>query len=101
MQRRERYYDPLETRQSYRVSLLRLLRQIYPSETRIEGLERIIYFRTQSYEYIQCATTLATLQRILESRILPDIKNQVNGHSPANGIISPAQAVGPIGIPIG
>ena len=95
------YYDPLNTRREYQASMLDGLRQIYSDEDRMFNLEQTIYNRTQPREYIECATNLETLRRVLARKILPDLRNRANATIPANGVISPAQAIDYSLIPVG
>lgn len=103
MQRQEEQYDPLNTRMTYQASMLNRLEQIYQNRDRaiLCQIEQTVYNRTQPREYIECATTLEALKRVLARRILPDLRNKANATIPANGVISPAQAIDYSLIPVG
>jgi hypothetical protein len=93
-QRPNRNYDAIQTRIGYRILLLQLIKQFYPNKTeqQVLQLEFIIYNRVHSFEYIQCATTIEILQKIIRN-IHTDAVNGVNTPVAANDIISPAKAV--------
>lgn len=91
----------LNTRRRYKADMINMLMYIYPNGDRILHLEQTIYNRTQPREYIECATNAETLKRVLARRIFPDLRNGVNATIPANGAISPAQAIDSPLIPVG
>jgi hypothetical protein len=90
----------VDTRRMYKAAMIKMLMHIYPDGDRIRDLEQTIYNRSQPHEYIECATNAETLKRVLAWRIFPDLRNRVNATIPANGIITPAQAI-ELFIPVG